>query len=134
MVAPPLRDTPGVAVQGDDRVRGELWFIAAEHFAETLHALDEIEDKVWRAYGLMTCARSLSFDEMMNLLSAVRLGVSMKLLPRTGVSTLNQLLLWTQVAHLEKRAGRKLDKREREIERASLVREMLAEKGQETDE
>jgi len=97
-------------------------------------ALDEIEDKVWRAYGLMTCARSLSFDEMMNLLSAVRLGVSMKLLPRIGVSTLNQLLLWTQVAHLEKRAGRKLDKPEREVERASLVREMLAEKGQETDE
>ena len=97
-------------------------------------ALDEIEDKVWRAYGLMTCARSLSFDEMMNLLSAVRLGVSMKLLPRIGVSTLNQLLLWTQIAHLEKRAGRKLDKREREIERASLVREMLAEEGQDTDE
>ncbi len=61
-------------------------------------ALDEIEDKVWRAYGLMTCARSLSFDEMMNLLSAVRLGVSMKLLPRIGVSTLNLLLLWWRSA------------------------------------
>lgn len=95
-------------------------------------ALDEIEDKVWRAYGLLSCARSLSFDEMMHLLSAVRLGVSMKLLPEIGVSKLNQLLLWTQVAHLEQRAGRTLDKREREIERASLVREMLAEEGQGT--
>ena len=88
-------------------------------------ALDEIEDKVWRAYGLLRCARSMSFDEMMNLLSAVRLGVSMKLLPDIGVSKLNRLLLWTQVAHLEKRAGRALDGREREIERASLVREIL---------
>ena len=88
-------------------------------------ALDEIEDKVWRAYGLLTCARSMSFDEMMNLLSAVRLGVSMKLLPDIGVSRLNHLLLWTQVAHLDKRAGRQLDKREREIERAALIRHIL---------
>jgi len=88
-------------------------------------ALDEIEDKVWRAYGLLTCARSMSFDEMMNLLSAVRLGTSMKLLPEIGVSKLNQLLLWTQVAHLERRAGRALSKREREIERAGVIRQII---------
>lgn len=88
-------------------------------------ALDEIEDKVWRAYGLLRCARSISFDEMMNLLSAVRLGVSMKLLPAIGVSKLNRLLMWTQVAHLDKRAGRTLDNREREIARATLVRDIL---------
>src|SRR5690606_11194288 len=34
-----------------------------------------IEDKVWRAFGLLRYARSLSFDEAMNLLSGVRLGV-----------------------------------------------------------
>ncbi len=34
-----------------------------------------IEDKVWRAYGLLRYARSLSFEEAMNLLSGVRLGV-----------------------------------------------------------
>lgn len=95
-------------------------------------ALDEIEDKVWRAYGLMCHARSMSFDEMMNLLSAVRLGVSMKLLPDTGVSDLNRLLLWTQTAHLEKLAGRVLSKRERELERARLIREILS--GEEANE
>ena len=88
-------------------------------------ALDEIEDKVWRAYGLLRYARSISFDEMMNLLSAVRLGVSMKLLPEIRVSTLNELLLWTQTAHLERRAGRTLVKRERENERAATIREIL---------
>jgi protein arginine kinase len=88
-------------------------------------ALDEIEDKVWRAWGLLSHARSMSFDEMMNLLSAVRLGVSMKLLPEIGVSTLNKLLLWTQVAHLQERAGRVLTKGEREVERAALIREIL---------
>jgi len=58
-------------------------------------------------------------------LAPVRLGVSMKLLPDIGVSRLNHLLLWTQIAHLEKRAERQLDKREREIERAALIREIL---------
>ena len=90
-------------------------------------ALDEIEDKVWRAYGLLRCARAMSTDEMMNLLSAVRLGVSMKLLPDMRVRQLNQLLLWTQVAHLEKRAGRSLSKRDREHERSKLIREILDE-------
>ena len=88
-------------------------------------ALDEIEDKVWRAYGLLRYARSISFDEMMNLLSAVRLGVSMKLLPEIRVSKLNELLLWTQTAHSEKLAGRSLTKREREIERAGTIRQIL---------
>jgi protein arginine kinase len=88
-------------------------------------ALDEIEDKVWRAYGILSCARAVSFDEMMNLLSAVRLGVSMKLLPAVGVHDLNRLLLFTQSAHLEKRAGRGLAVREAEVERATLVREIL---------
>ena len=69
----------------------------------------------------------MSTDEMMNLLSAVRLGVSMKLLPEMRVRQLNQLLLWTQIAHLEKRAGRALAKRDREHERAKLIREILDE-------
>jgi protein arginine kinase len=97
-------------------------------------ALDEIEDKVWRAYGLLRCARSMSFDEMMNLLSAVRLGVSMKLLPKIRVSRLNQMLLWTQVAHLERRARRGLTKRDRELERATLIRELLGDNGESESE
>jgi protein arginine kinase len=88
-------------------------------------ALDEIEDKVWRAFGILSCARAVSFEEMMNLLSAVRLGVSMKLLPALTVYDLNRLLLFTQSAHLERRAGRSLAAREAEVERASLIREIL---------
>lgn len=88
-------------------------------------ALDEIEDKVWRAYGILSCARAVSFEEMMNLISAVRLGVSMKLLPPVSVLNLNRLLLFTQPAHLETRAARSLAVREAEVERASLIREIL---------
>ena len=55
----------------------------------------------------------------------VRLGVSMKLLPPVRVFDLNRLLLLTQSAHLEQRAGRSLAVREAEVERANLIREIL---------
>ena len=51
-----------------------------------------IEDKVWRAYGLLRYARALSFEEAMNLLSGVRLGVGVGLIPDVGMYTLNKLL------------------------------------------
>ena len=35
-------------------------------------AAGTVEDKVWRAYELVALARSLSFEETMNLLSGVR--------------------------------------------------------------
>src|SRR5918911_4352418 len=59
-----------------------------------------IEDKVWRAYGLLRYARALSFEEAMNLLSGVRLGVGINLIPDVGMYTLNKLLVYSQPAHL----------------------------------
>ena len=71
------------------------------------------QDKIWRAYGLLRYARSLSFEELMNLLSGVRLGLSLKLLPELRVYTLNKLMIFTQPAHLEEAAGRDLTPAER---------------------
>jgi protein arginine kinase len=87
------------------------------------------EDKIWRGYGLLRYARSLSFEELMNLLSGVRLGVSLKLLPNLRVYTLNKLMIFTQPAHLEEAAGRDLDPAEADAHRATFVRRILAAEG-----
>lgn len=87
------------------------------------------EDKIWRAYGLLRYARSLSFEELMNLLSGVRLGVSLKLLPGLRVYTLNKLMIFTQPAHLEQAAGRDLPPAESDAHRAAYVRRVLAAEG-----
>ncbi|MEN8374415.1 MAG: protein arginine kinase [Gemmatimonadota bacterium] len=84
-----------------------------------------IEDKIWRAFGLLTHARTLSFDEVMNLLSAVRLGVGLKLIPDVRVSSLNTVMIYSQAAHLEQAAGRRLAEGEGEIHRAAFVRKAL---------
>lgn len=87
------------------------------------------EDKIWRAYGLLRYARSLPFEELMNLLSGVRLGVSLKLLPRLRVYTLNKMMIFTQPAHLEQAAGRDLPQAESDAHRASYVRRILLTEG-----
>lgn len=88
-----------------------------------------MEDKIWRAYGLLKFARSLSFDEVMNLLSGVRLGVSMNMLSGLRVYTLNKIMIHAQTAHLEQAAGRTLNEAESDLQRAVYVRKVLDAEG-----
>jgi len=81
-----------------------------------------IQDKVWRAYGILEHARTITAEEVMNLLSAVRLGVSMKLIKNLSVSTINQMLIFSQDAHLDVAAGRSLNSTERDMNRATVIR------------
>ncbi|MBM4184886.1 MAG: protein arginine kinase [Gemmatimonadetes bacterium] len=90
------------------------------------------EDKIWRAYGLLRYARTLSFEELMNLLSGVRLGLSLKLLPGLRVYSLNKMMIFTQPAHLEEAAGRDLSVSESDAHRAAYVRRVLATEGEVT--
>lgn len=87
------------------------------------------EDKIWRAYGLLRYARSLSFEELMNLMSGVRLGVGLKLLPDLRVYTLNKIMIFTQPAHLDEAAGRDLPPAESDAHRAAYVRRILSTEG-----
>jgi protein arginine kinase len=86
-----------------------------------------IEDKVWRAYGLLRYARTLSFEEAMNLLSGVRLGLGLGLIPGVSVYALNKLLVFTQPAHLVAMAGTDLAEDEIPVRRADYVRRVMDE-------
>jgi protein arginine kinase len=85
----------------------------------------QIEDKVWRAYGTLRYCRSVHAREVINLCSAVRLGVALKLPGLCPLRTLNELLVLTQPAHLQRAHGGELSPAERNIVRAQLVRERL---------
>jgi protein arginine kinase len=86
-----------------------------------------IEDKLWRAYGTLRYARSLTFDEAMNFLSGVRLAVGLKLVTGLSVYTLNKLLIYSQAAHLAYVEGRPLTESETNLARARYVRRALEE-------
>jgi protein arginine kinase len=85
-----------------------------------------IEDKLWRAYGTLRYARSLSFEEAMNYLSGVRLAVGLKLISGLSVYTLNKLLIFSQSAHLAHAEGKALTESEANLVRARYVRQLLA--------
>ncbi len=89
-------------------------------------ALKQTEDKIWRAFGILKHARMLTSDEVMNLLSAVRLGVAMKIIDFLDISTINEMLLLSQPAHLQKYYRKELSQDERDFVRAELIRKKLA--------
>ena len=88
-----------------------------------------VEDRVFRAYGILSHARCLDPEEALHLLSHLRLGVSMDLLPQFTLDEVNGLFLLSQPAHLRKAAGRSFDKDEARIVRAEFLRKRVAKPG-----
>lgn len=84
-----------------------------------------LEDKVWRAWGIMTNARSISGQESMKLLSEIRLGIDMGILKSIPISVLNEIMVDTNNASLQKRASMELNTPERDIIRAEEIRKLL---------
>jgi protein arginine kinase len=90
-------------------------------------AKDQIEDKIWRAYGILKYARTLTSEEVLNLLSAIRLGIGMGIITMVSLSQVNEILALTQPAHLQKYFQRRMEPGERDEVRAELVRSKLGE-------
>ncbi len=90
------------------------------------NAQAQIEDKIWRAYGLLKYSRLLTSDEVINLSSAVRLGVGLGIIRDVTLKQLNKLLVYIQPAHMQLAYNRKMDNYERDRTRALYVKEILS--------
>lgn len=88
-------------------------------------APDHICDKIWRAYGILKHARVLTSEEVMNLLSAVRLGIALDVIDCVEISVINEILLLSQPAHLQKYYIKDMTQDQRDVVRADMVREKL---------
>lgn len=84
-----------------------------------------LEDRVWRAYGLLENARVISSEETLDLLSAVRLGVNLGMIQGLDTGRINSLFILTQPAHLQKLHKKRLDATSRDKARADFTREKL---------
>ena len=70
-------------------------------------------------------ARIISSTEAMELLSKLRFGVELDLVPKISICQLNQLMQMIQPAYLQMVFGKNLNKLERDFQRATLVRKEL---------
>lgn len=86
-----------------------------------------LHDHVGRAYGILSNAHILTSKEALDLLSGLRLGVDLGILQDLDRQAIDQLLLLTQPAHLQKIESRQLKPKDRDRARARLVRSKLAE-------
>ena len=89
----------------------------------------QLEDRLCRSYGLLTQARMLSSQEALKLLSDLKLGVEMGILPGIDKTNVKELFFLTRASILQKMIGDEVSPAERDYHRASVVRERLSQKG-----
>jgi protein arginine kinase len=85
----------------------------------------QIEDMVFRAYGVLTNARLLNSNETMFYLSCVRVGIDLGLLHGVSNRTMNELLVSTRAAFLQKENEGVMDAFNRSLKRAEVIRKAL---------
>ncbi len=85
----------------------------------------QLDDKIWRAWGTLNNARVIGTEEVLQLLSHVRLGVNLGRLDTVDIRTVNELFLLTQPAHLQRVVGQDMAPNTRRIARARLIRDRL---------
>jgi protein arginine kinase len=101
-------------------------FESAAREALVKNRLQALDDKVWRAMGLLKSARLISSSEAMQYLSHVRMGLHTQRLSTVDLQTLNELFLQIQPAHLQKLHGERLNGEQRSVERAAFIRARLS--------
>lgn len=84
-----------------------------------------LEDKIHRSFGILKNAHIISSQETIELLSMVRLGCDLEIIKDIGRSSINELFIVIQPAHLQKIEGNKLSSQERDIKRAQIIRGRL---------
>ncbi len=85
----------------------------------------QLEDKVYRALGIISSARLMSTFELLSLLSALRLGSSLGIIKPIKPSTINQLIVQCQPMHIAKISRMKQDQKEIDSFRAEFIRKKL---------
>ncbi len=102
--------------------------ITQEHLSreQTLKKYNyEIEDKIYRSLGILRYAVTIDIKECLKLLSNVRMGVEMGIIKDVSKGVLNDILVNTQPATLNKKFDTKLAERELNLKRAQYIREKL---------
>ena len=93
----------------------------------TTKSLD-LEDSIYRDFGVLYNARKLSEDETIDMLSNIKLGTDLGIIKELNDTKVSKLMLYTKNANLQKRIGKTLTAYDCNIERAKVVKEIINEK------
>ncbi|OHD70187.1 MAG: hypothetical protein A2W19_05210 [Spirochaetes bacterium RBG_16_49_21] len=65
----------------------------------------ELEDKIWRSFGILQHSRRISYIESMGHLSNLRLGIILAVIKNFDIKAVNDLMVNIQWAHLQRNSG-----------------------------
>ena len=84
-----------------------------------------LDDRASRALGLLRCARRMSTEEAMKLVSEVRLGLSLRLIDGVTEESLNRAIVSIGPASVQKSAGHPMNESERDVAWANTLKSIL---------
>ena len=101
--------------------------IKQEREARKILAKNEIdlEDFVYRSFGILQNCRKLSSKELPKLLSNIKLGTDLGIIKEIDDLKVKKLYLYTKPANLQKYYSNHYEKMEREIKRAEIVKSIM---------
>lgn len=88
---------------------------------------EKLEDRILRAHAALKSARVLPSEECLELLSALRLGINLGVVTNIPLSVVNEVFILSHPWHLQMLHGMELSSDQRDILRATAVREKLKE-------
>jgi protein arginine kinase len=113
-----IEDLAGVVMQVIQQERA-----ARQQLQDTLKL--QLEDKLYRSLGTLENCRIIQSKEAAKCLSDVRLGIDLEIFNGISNTILNELIILTQPGFLQQYAGEVLNPEERDIRRATLIRERI---------
>ena len=88
----------------------------------------ELEDLIYRSYGLLCNCRKISLVETKKLISNVKMGVDLGILKELNDSKIQKLILYTKPANMQKFIGEKCEKLDLGIKRAKVIKQIINER------
>lgn len=86
---------------------------------------EELEDEIYRAYGILTNARSMTADEAMKLLSYLKLGKEVGLIEKVKDKNLYELMVKIQPNNILSVVNKELTVKETDKKRSEIIRAEL---------
>lgn len=88
----------------------------------------DLEDTIFRSYGLIINSRKISLNEAQKLISNIKMGIDLGILKEISDSKIQKLILFTKPASMQKYLGEQYEQIERDIKRAEIIKSIINEK------
>src|SRR5690625_894700 len=85
----------------------------------------QLEDRIFRSYGILKHSRIIGSKEASKCLSDLRLAIDLGYIKNISATILNELMVLTQPGFLQQYAQEVLSPQQRDVKRASIIRERL---------